>query len=51
MFSAGNGRPQAFGCLINKGANSSLKDNNGWSLLHCASYGGNVEIIALVAGK
>ena len=45
MVAAINGRPQAFGFLVSKGADPSLKDNDGWSLLHCAARGGSVEII------
>jgi len=30
MVAANNGRPEAFGCLINEGADLSLKEKNGW---------------------
>ena len=45
MFTALYGHEGAFQMLIQNGADPSLKDNDGFSLLHCAVKGGNTSII------
>ena len=38
-------KQNAFDILIQNGADPSFKDNNGFSVLHCAAQGGNTSII------
>ena len=38
-------KQNAFDILIQNGADPSLKDNNGFNLLHCAAQGGNTSIM------
>ena len=45
MIAAFYDKQNAFQILIQKGADPSLKDNNGLSLLHFAAKGGNTSII------
>ena len=45
MTTADQGKQSAFEMLIQNGADPSLKDNDGCSLLHCAVKGGNTTII------
>ena len=45
MYAAESSKEVAFQMLIQKGANASLKDNKGSSLLHRAATGGNTSII------
>ena len=45
MTAAYCGKQSAFAMLIQNGADSSLKDNEGSSLLHKAATGGNTSII------
>ena len=48
MIAALYDKLQAVEYLLCKGADPSLKSNNGWNLLHCASQGGNPVIIELM---
>ncbi|KAL9961098.1 hypothetical protein ACROYT_G029980 [Oculina patagonica] len=48
MLAARLGKLQAVEYLLEKGANPSLEDNDGWNLLHWASQGGNPVIIELM---
>ena len=48
MIAAGNDKLQAVKCLLKQGADPSLRDNKGWNMLHCASRGGNPEVIELM---
>lgn len=50
MIAAENDKIQAIHYFLQNGADPSLKDNEGWNLLHCASQGGNPVIIELVVG-
>ena len=45
MVAAYKDKPDAFQHLIQHHADTSLKDSNWWSLLHCAAYVGNTAII------
>ena len=45
MVAAGHDKLQAVEYLLEKGADPSLKSNDGWNSLHCASQGGNPVII------
>ena len=45
MIAASNEKQNAFQILIQKGADPSLKDKYGYSLLHKAAEGGNTSII------
>lgn len=45
VHAAESGKEVAFQMLIQKGANASLKDSKGFSLLHKAATGGNTSII------
>ena len=45
MTAALNDEQNAFEILIQNGADPSFKDNDGFSLLHCAAEGGNTSII------
>lgn len=47
MYAALNGKLQIVKYLLEKGADRSLEDNNGWNLLHFASEGGDPEVIDL----
>ncbi|KAL9961101.1 hypothetical protein ACROYT_G029985 [Oculina patagonica] len=48
MLAAVCDKLQAVECLLAKGANPSLEDNDGWNLLHYSSQGGNPVIIELM---
>ncbi|KAL9961124.1 hypothetical protein ACROYT_G030015 [Oculina patagonica] len=48
MIAAYYDKLQAVEYLLKKGADPSLKDNDGWNLLHAASQGGNPVIIELM---
>ena len=48
MIAAGTDKLQAVQCLLEKGADPSLQDNDGWNVLHHASQGGNPVIIELM---
>ena len=48
MIAAVNAKLQAVNCLLEKGADPSLQDNDGWNLLHFASGGGDPRIIHLI---
>ena len=48
MLTAVHDKLQAVEYLLGKGADPSLKNNNGWNLLHHASEGGNPVIIELM---
>ena len=48
MIAAAQGNLQAVQCLLEKGADPSLQDNDGWNLLHHASLGGHPVIIKLM---
>ena len=45
MRAALRGKQSAFQVLIQNGADLTLKDNNGCSLLHKATQGGNTSIV------
>ena len=45
MTSALKDKKNAFDLLIQNGADPSVKDNDGFSVLHSASKGGNASII------
>ena len=45
MIAACHGRLDAFNVLTERKSDPTLKDNNGWTLLHCAARGGNDVII------
>ena len=45
MSAAVNGRLNAFNFLLERGSDLSLKDNEGWTVLHRAAHGDNDEII------
>ena len=45
MTAAINDKQNAFDILIQNGADPSFKDNNGFSVLHCAAQGGNTSIM------
>ena len=45
MTAASCDKQNAFQMLIKSGADASLKDNEGFSLLHFAAQGGNTSII------
>ena len=48
MTAAINDKQNAFDILIQNGADPSFKDNDGFSVLHCAAQGGNTSIIIKV---
>ena len=48
MMAAKNDKLQAVKYLLKQGADPSLQNNNGWNVLHCASQGGNPEVIELM---
>ena len=48
MIAAGNDKLQAVKCLLKKGADPSLQNNDGWNVLHYASQGGSPEFIELM---
>ena len=48
MVAAVNDKVQAVKCLLKQGADPSLQDNTGWDVLHCASQGGNSEVMELM---
>jgi len=48
MIAADNDKLHAVTYLLEKGADPSLQDNNGWHALHHASQGGNPEVIDLM---
>ena len=48
MTAAGNNKVQAVKCLISKGADPALRDNNGWNSLDWASLSGHVDVIELL---
>ena len=45
MIAARRGRLVAFNALIERKSDRTLKNSNGWTLLHHAAAGGNVNII------
>ena len=45
MTAAINDKQNAFDVLIQNGADPSFKDNDVFSVLHCAAQGGNTSII------
>ena len=48
MIAADNDKLQAAQCLLEKGADPSLEDNNAWNLLHHASMRGSPVMIELM---
>ena len=45
MITASEGRLDEFSVVIERKSDPTLKNNNGWTLLHFAAQGGNVVII------
>ena len=48
MIAAFTDKLQAVKYLLKQGADPSLQGNRGWNALHCASQGGNPEVIELM---
>ena len=38
-------------CLIDNGADPSIKDDNGWTALHCACSGLDVEVVKFLLSQ
>ncbi len=51
MIAAREGKLKVFKYLLSKGADIKAKDEDGWTVLHYAAYGGNKDIVDFLVSK